>query len=79
MSDDDNQASKNYNKRLQREYAELNDPVIKAQMQLDRWWQAKREFEEEFDDVYEVGGFQERWSQTPSFTKSRRDRDWRIR
>jgi hypothetical protein len=79
MSDDANQASKNYNKRVQREYAELNDPRVKAQMQLDRWWQAKREFEEEFDDVYEVGGFLEHHSQTPSFHKSRRDRDWRVR
>jgi hypothetical protein len=48
-------------------------------MQLDRWWQARREFEEEFDDYYEVGGFQERWSQTPSYTKSKRDSDWRVR
>jgi hypothetical protein len=79
MSDDDNQAGKNYNKRVQREYAELNDPVVKAQMQLDRWWQSKRDFEEEFDDMYEVGGFLERHSATPSFHKSRRDRDWRIR
>jgi hypothetical protein len=79
MSTDDNQAGKNYSKRLRQEYAELDNPVVKAQMQLDRWWQAKREFEEEFDDVYEVGGFQERHSQTPSFHKSRRDRDWRVR
>jgi hypothetical protein len=76
---DDNQASKNYNKRLRQEYAELDNPVVKAQMQLDRWWQAKREFEEEFDDCYEVGGFLEYHSQTPSFHKSRRDRDWRVR
>ena len=81
MSDDqdDNAARKNYNKRLQQEYAELNDPVVKAQMQLDRWWQAKRECEEEFGDYYEVGGFLEYHSQTPSFHKSRRDRDWRVR
>jgi hypothetical protein len=48
-------------------------------MQLDRWWQSRRDFEEEFDDVYEVGGFQEHWSQTPSFHKSWRDRDWRVK
>jgi hypothetical protein len=57
----------------------LDDPLVKAQMQLDRWWQAQREFEEELDDTYMVGGFQERWSQTPQFTKSKRDRDWRVR
>ena len=79
MSTDDNQAGKNYSKRLRQEYAELDNPVVKAQMQLDRWWQAKREFEEEFDDVYEVGGFLERHSATPSFHKHRRDRDWRVR
>jgi hypothetical protein len=78
-ADDPNQAGKNYNKRVQREYAELNDPVIKAQMQLDRWWQAKREFEAELGDQYEIGGFLERHSATPSFHKSRRDRDWRVR
>jgi hypothetical protein len=34
-------------------------------------------FEE--NDLYQVGGFMERWSQTPSYTKARRDRDWRVR
>jgi hypothetical protein len=75
----DNTASKNYHRRLAQEYAELDDPRVKAQMQLDRWWQSRRDFEEEFDDYYEVGDFLERWSQTPSYTKSRRDRDWRVR
>jgi hypothetical protein len=79
MTDDDNTASKNYNKRIAEELAELDDPVVKAQLQLDRWWQAQRDFEEEFDDLYECGGYLERWSQTPSYTKSKRDRDWRIR
>jgi hypothetical protein len=79
VSDDPNQANRNYSKRLAQEYAELDDPRVKAQMQLDRWWQSRRDFEEEFDDYYEVGGFLERWSQTPQFTKSRRDRDWRVR
>jgi hypothetical protein len=79
MSDDPNQGNKNYNKRLAQEYAELDDPLVKAQMQLDRWWQAQRDLEFEEDDMYEVGGFLERWSQTPSYTKSKRDRDWRVR
>jgi hypothetical protein len=79
MTDDDSTASKNYNKRLAEELAELDDPVVKNQLQLDRWWQAQRDFEEEFDDYYEVGGFLERHSQTPSFHKSKRDRDWRVR
>jgi hypothetical protein len=78
-ADDPNQANKNYNKRLAQEYAELEDPLVKAQMLLDHWWQSRRDFEEELDDTYMVGGFQERWSQTPSYTKSTRDRDWRVR
>ena len=76
---DDNTASKNYYRRLQQEYAELDDPRVKAQMQLDRWWELQRDLDWEEDDIYMVGGFQERWSQTPSFTKSKRDRDWRVR
>jgi hypothetical protein len=76
---DDNTANKNYYRRLQQEYAELDDPRVKAQMQLDRWWQEQRDFEEELSDTYMVGGFQERWSQTPSYTKSKRDRDWRVK
>jgi hypothetical protein len=64
---------------LAQELAELDDPVVKAQLQLDRWWQAQREFEAELDDYYECGGYLERWSTTPSFTKSKRDRDWRVR
>jgi hypothetical protein len=79
VTDDDNTASKNYNKRLAQELAELDNPVVKAQLQLDRWWQAQRDFEEEFDDMYEVGGFVEYHSRTPSFHKSKRDRDWRVR
>ena len=78
-ADDPNQANKNYNKRLAQEYAELEDPLVKAQMQLDHWWQMRRDLEEELDDTYMVGGFQERWSQTPSYTKSTRDRYWRIK
>jgi len=76
---DDNTATKNYYKRIAAEYAELDDPRVKAQMQLDRWWESQRAFEEEFDDYYECGGFLERWSQTSSFHKTRRDRDWRVK
>jgi hypothetical protein len=65
--------------RLQRENAELDDAVVKAQLQLDRAWQAQRDFERELNDEYMVGGFLERHSATPSFHKSRRDRDWRVR
>jgi hypothetical protein len=79
MSDADNQASKNYSKRLQQEYAEANELRARYQKQLDLWWQSQRDLEFEEDDIYEVGGFLERWSQTPSYTKGRRDRDWRIR
>ena len=76
---DDNTANKNYYRRLRQGYAELDDPRVKAQMQLDRWWELQRDLDWEDDDVYYVGGFQERWSQTPSYTKSTRDRDWRVR
>jgi hypothetical protein len=68
-----------YNRRLAQEYAELDDPRVKAQMQLDRWWQSQRDLEFQEDDMYEVGGFLEYHSKTPSFHKSRRDRDWRVR
>ena len=76
---DDNTANKNYYRRLRQEYAELDDPLVKAQMQLDKWWGLQRDLDWEDDDTYMVGGFQERWSQTPQFTKSKRDRDWRVR
>jgi hypothetical protein len=65
-------------RRLAQEHAELEDPVVKAQLQLDRWWQAQRDIEAEFADSYMVGGFMERHSATPSFHKSKRDRDWRV-
>jgi hypothetical protein len=45
---------------------------------LDRHWELQRE-QDEPDDQYFVGGFQEFHSKTPSFHKSRRDRDWRVR
>jgi hypothetical protein len=64
--------------RIAREHAELDDPVIKAQLQLDSWWQAQRDSEAEFTDSYMVGGFMERHSATPSLHKSKRDRDWRV-
>jgi hypothetical protein len=35
--------------------------------------------EADIEDIYMVGGFMERHSRTPSFHKSRRDRDWRVR
>jgi hypothetical protein len=76
---DDNQYNKNVNKRLQQEYAEANELRARYQKQLDLWWQSQRDAEFEEDDYYEVGGFLERWSQTPSYTKSKRDRDWRVR
>jgi hypothetical protein len=76
---EDNTAAKNYHRRLAQEYAELDNPRVKSQMQLDRWWQLQRDLEFEDDDYYEVAGFRERWSQTPQFTKSNRDRDWRVK
>lgn len=55
------------------------DPRAKHQAILDRWWASERALEDELNDYYTVGGFQEQWSKTPSFTKGKRDRDWRVR
>jgi hypothetical protein len=74
-----NGGNKNYYKRVAQELAEADDPVVKRQLQLDHWWESQRAFEAELEDSYTVGGFLEHWSQTPSFTKSKRDRDWRVR
>jgi hypothetical protein len=76
---DDNAYNKNYYRRIAEELAEADEPRNRAQAQLDHWWQAQRDFETGFDDFYECGGFLERWSRTPSYTKSKRDRDWRVR
>jgi hypothetical protein len=85
MSSDNDEvirASREFNKRqnevLQRELEEANSPRNRYQKQLDAWWELQREFDEPSDE-YMVGGYMERWSQTPSFTKGRRDRDWRIK
>lgn len=77
MSDGNNSANKNYHKRVAEELKEAE--ANRYQIQLDRWWEAQRDLDWEEDDVSYVGGFQERWSQTPQFTKSKRDRDWRVR
>lgn len=38
---DDNTAAKNYNRRLAQELAELDNPIIRGQLALDRAWQAR--------------------------------------
>jgi hypothetical protein len=76
MTDDPDRARKNYAKRLQQEYAELDDPAVKAQMQLDRWWQNKLDDEFEENDWVEIGGFWERKSAMPSYHRSKRDSDF---
>jgi hypothetical protein len=78
-TDDPNAFNKNVSKRIAEELAEVDEPRNRAQAQIDRWWEATRGFEAEASDSYMVGGFMERWSQTPSYTKDRRDRDWRVR
>ena len=75
---DDNTASKNYYKRLAEELAEADTPQARHRAVLDRHWETMRE-QDEPDDQYFVGGFQEFHSKTPSFHKSRRDRDWGVR
>jgi hypothetical protein len=79
VTDDPNAFERRYHAQMQREIAEANEPSNRYQKQLDNWWQSERDFEEQLNDTYFVGGFMERWSQTPSYTKSRRDRDWRIK
>ena len=79
MNTDDNQYNKNYNKRIAQELAEADELRNRQQAALDRWWQLQRDLDFEDNDYYEVGGFLEYHSQTPSFHKSRRDRDWRVR
>jgi hypothetical protein len=75
VSDEFNRRSQ---EQMQRELAEANDLRNRYQQVLDRHWEAMREIDEPSDE-YMVGGFQERWSETPSFIKSRRDRDWRVK
>ena len=75
---DDRAASKNYYRRIAQELAEADTPQARHQAVLDRHWELQRE-QDEPDDEYFIGGFQEFHSKTPSFHKSRRDRDWRVR
>jgi hypothetical protein len=76
---DDQEFNRRSHEVMQREIAEANEPRNRAQKQLDDWWQATRDLEADISDTYQVGGFTEYWSKTPSFTKNRRDRDWRVR
>jgi hypothetical protein len=47
---------------------------------LDHLWEQKLLSEVPLDDGYvEIAGFRERRSAMPSFHKSKRDRDWRVR
>jgi hypothetical protein len=73
----DNEANRRTQQQIERELAEAE--ANKQQLILDRWVQSQRDLEDEVNDTYMVGGFQERWSKTPSFIKGRRDRDWRVR
>jgi hypothetical protein len=79
VTDNPNAASKNYYRRLAEEMREADTPQARYQAVLDRHWQMQRDLEFEEDDLYEVGGFVEYHSRTPSFHKARRDRDWRVR
>jgi len=63
---------------LPKRWLSLIRPQARYQAVLDRHWELQRDLEFD-DDAYEVGGFVEYHSKTPSFHKSRRDRDWRVR
>jgi len=41
VSDDTNAYNKKVNKRMAAELAEVEDPIISGQLQLDRWWQLR--------------------------------------
>jgi hypothetical protein len=44
-----------------KEMAQWNDPRVRYQRELDRWWQSKLDAEAALDDGYvNVGGFRER-------------------
>jgi hypothetical protein len=59
---------------MQQELDEFhNDPVRMQQAQLDTWWESQLDLEFEEADMYEVGGYIEYHSRTPSFHKSRRE------
>jgi hypothetical protein len=75
---DNSTANKNYYRRIAQELAEADTPQARYQAVLDRHWESVLA-QDEPDDQYFVGGFQEFHSKTPSFHKSKRDRDWRVR
>jgi hypothetical protein len=37
----ENEATRRYYARIQQEYAEFDNPLVKGQMALDRWWQSR--------------------------------------
>jgi hypothetical protein len=70
-----------YNKRVRQEHQAFeNDPIAKAQAEMDFHWQcriaAEAAMRDELD-VVEVGGFLER--RRPSCHRSRKDPDWYSR
>jgi hypothetical protein len=71
-----------YNKAAQREHQAFeNDPIARAQRELDFHWQCRLDAEaamrDELDGWVEIGGFRER--RRPSCHRSRRDPDWYLR
>jgi hypothetical protein len=61
---------------LAHEHAELDDPMVKAQLLLDHLWQAKLDAKAPLDDGYvDIGGFRERRTRH-GFTKDARDLDF---
>ena len=66
------------NKQMRREIEEADQDWVRKQKLLDYLWE-QRLLESAPDDMYEVGGFIEYHSKTPSFHKAKRDRDWRVR
>jgi hypothetical protein len=81
MSDEQKTYQDVYNKRVRQEFAALeNDPIAKAQADLDFHWQCRLRAEAALRDEaewVEVGGFWER--RRPSCHRSRKDSDWDLR
>jgi len=54
------EASKNYYKRIAEELAEFDTPQARYQAVIDRYWEAQRDAESDWDDEYvEIAGFRE--------------------
>jgi hypothetical protein len=64
--------------QMAKEIAEWNDARNRAQRELDRWWQARLDFEADDDEWIMVGGFRERRYRTTCH-RGRGDPDYGLK